>query len=87
MKLFGAVMTSSPGPMSYARKANSSADVPESTPVANCASQNRANSSSNKRTARPRMKSASRIVLETAASISSAMAAYCAARSTNGTCD
>src|SRR5690349_11499076 len=87
MKLFAAVMTSSPGPISYARKANSRADVPESTPTANCTSQKRANSSSNKRTSRPRMKSVSRTTLETAASISCAILAYCAARSTNGTCD
>src|SRR2546422_5620003 len=86
MKLFAAVMTSSPGPMSYARRASSSADVPESTPTAYFASQNAANSSSNRLTSRPRTKSASWITLEVASLISSAIVRYCAARSTNGTC-
>src|SRR5256885_12334463 len=34
IKLLAAVMTSSPGPMSYARRASSNAEVPESTPTA-----------------------------------------------------
>src|SRR5207302_5962432 len=86
IKLLAAVITSSPGPMSYARRASSNAEVPESRPTAYRASQKAANSSSKRRTSRPRIKSASWITLDVASLISSAIVRYCAVRSTKGIC-
>src|SRR5690242_12494473 len=85
MKLLAAVITSSPGPISKARNASSSADVPESTPIAYCASQKAANSSSKRRTSRPKMKSVSWITLDIASLISPAIAWYWTPKSTKGT--
>src|ERR671924_36002 len=85
MKLFAAVMTSSPGPISKARRASSRAEVPESTPTACDESQNSANSSSKRLTSRPRMKSASWITFDIAPSISAAIARYWTPKSTKGT--
>src|SRR5690606_9977515 len=87
IKVLAAVMTSSPGPMPYARNAISRADVPESTPTAYFTSQYAANASSNRATSLPRMKSVRSSTLRIAWSSSSAIAARCAPRSTKGTCN
>src|SRR5438128_6158961 len=85
MKVFGVVITSSPGCTPTARNARCNALVPLFTATQCLTSQYAANSSSNLATSSPRMNDAFRQTRSRAARISSRRMAYCAFRSKYGT--
>ncbi len=84
MKVFAGTTTSSPGPMSRARRASSIASVPLPTPTQWPTPQARANSSSKAPTSGPRTKAPLEATRSIPARTSSAISPYCQPRSTSG---
>src|SRR5215210_1357857 len=79
-------MTSSPGPISIASRASTSASVPFATPTVAGTPRYAAASSSNARTFGPRMKTPESSTSAMRLLISSSRGAYCARTSTSGVC-
>src|SRR5215211_2337143 len=79
-------MTSSPGPISIASSASTSASVPFATPIVAGTPRYAAASSSNARTFGPRMKTPESSTSAIRLFISSSRGAYCAHTSTSGVC-
>ncbi len=84
--VYGVVMTSSPGPMFSTIKHASKASVPEETPTACEQLLYSAIAFSHSSTLGPRMKCWDSITSAIAASTSALIVAYCALRSSSGTC-
>src|SRR5437762_426398 len=84
-KLYGVVMTSSPGPMFSAIRQASRASLPEETPIACEHPEYAAIAFSHCSTLGPSMKCWDSNTSASAFSISAFMAAYCALRSSSGT--
>ncbi len=84
-KLYGVVITSSPGLTPIAISATSSASVPDVTPMPNFACEYSATSFSSPSTSGPPMKCCASHTRSIAARISSRIGAYCAFKSNRGT--
>src|SRR5579883_2345237 len=84
-KVYGVVMTSSPGPIPRAIKGSSRASVPEPQPTPRAAPQYSASSASSCATSGPMTNIWLSITRRTTSSISSRIVRYCAFRSSAGT--
>src|SRR5712664_3363504 len=84
--VYGVVMTSSPGPMFSAIRQANKASLPDETPTACEQPQYRAIAFSHCSTFGPKMKCCDSITSAMAASTSALIVAYCALRSSSGTC-